>query len=116
MTDFDSWENDMLERTATEDEPQLPRTLAELRDGTAPPPANAGHARQRRLQQMEADDIALTEFLSDLDRYIDHMKSAEYVGQVVGPYMAKYVGDERNRLASKQTKLRAELAYLRAIS
>lgn len=97
-------------------EPNLPRSIIELRDGTAPPSPSQGAARQRRLAQMEADDIALTEFLSDLDRYIDHMKSAEYVGQVVGPYMTKYVGDERARLVAKQRRLREELAYLRSIS
>lgn len=98
------------------DEVLLPRTIIELRDGTAPPPPNAGAARQRRLLQMEADDVALTEVLSDLDRYIDHAKGVELVGPVVGPYMAKLVGDERSRLAAKQRKLREELTYLRAIS
>lgn len=97
-------------------EPNLPRSIIELRDGTAPPSPNQGAARQRRLVQMETDDLALTDFLSDLDRYIDHAKHAELVGPVVGPYMAKFVGAERDRLVAKQRKLREELAYLRSIS
>lgn len=109
----------MLETTPTidqEEEVSLPRSIIALRDGTAPPAPNAGVARAARLTQMEVDDVALTDFVADLDRYIDHARTAELVGPIVGPYMAKLAREERSRLVAKQQKLREELAWLRSIS
>jgi hypothetical protein len=117
MNSYDSWRNDMLEATIPlDDKVELPRYLVELRDGTAPPPVNQGVARSVRMAKMEANDVKLTDFLADLARYIDHADQAELVGDECGPYMAKFIRDERDRITAKQTKLREELAYLRSIS
>jgi hypothetical protein len=114
----DDWRNDMLETIPSPDmdKPDLPRSIIALRDGTAPPPPNAGVARAARMDKMAADDVKLTDFLADLARYIDHADKAELVGEDCGPHMAKLIRAERDRLAAKQVKLREELAYLRSIS
>lgn len=96
------------------DEVELPRNLAELRDGIAPPPADAGMARARRLEQMQREITECVAFVEDLDRYATHASQAQLVGRTVGPHMARYIAGLRKRTAAHARRLQDDLRKLNA--
>jgi len=106
----------MQTATPDMDKPDLPRTLIELRDGTAPPSKEAGLARAQRLEQMQVNIAACDDVIADLDRYAEHLKAVppQLVGPIVGPMMARHVRTMRRRAVAKKEQLRDDLNTLRA--
>jgi hypothetical protein len=116
----ESWENDMLE-TATpniDSTVELPRYLAELRDGTAPPRPQQGAARARRLEQMQHDIIACDDFVADLDRYSQHLIACPpaCIGPTVPDTINAYIAKRRKQAVDMKRQLHEELIYLRSVS
>jgi hypothetical protein len=93
----------------------LPRGLAELRDGIAPPARNQGQARARRLEQMQRDIAACADFVADCDRYRDAMNT--YPDPCLTPLIPKLMGRHLEKLRAyavfEGKRLRDELAVLR---
>jgi transposase len=93
----------------------LPRGLAELRDGIAPPAPNQGQARARRLEQMQRDIAACADFVADCDRYRDAMNA--YPDPCLTPLIPKLMGrhldDLRKHAIDTAHRLHYELAVLR---
>lgn len=110
MTDL--WSDDMREHYVA---PDLPQTLAALRDGTAPEPAYAGLARQQRLAQMERDLAACGDFVDDCDRYSEFMRGLDSpcVHDHVPRMMGVHLLEIRAKALQKKRRLREDLAVLR---
>jgi hypothetical protein len=94
-------------------DPELPRHLAELRDGIAPPQPNRGQARARRLEQMQHDIAQCADVTADLDRWLDGQPC---VGQLVPKLIRAYAEQLRRDADTKRHALFADLHYLRARS
>lgn len=105
----DRWGDDQLFEEAV----QLTRAQIALRDNEAPPPARAGEARKRRIDSMQTEIAQCADFVADLDRYASHAAKAQLVGNVVGPFMARYLKDLRASTVAHGQRLRDDLAFLR---
>lgn len=121
MTIEDNWADDDISesqgvevRNVFKESNELPKFLTDLRDGLVGPSPEAGMARARRLEKMQKDVVALSEFVNDLDRYFEHSKTAQLVGGEVGPYMAKFIRDTRNQAIRTGRTIYEQMNYLRS--
>lgn len=88
----------------------LTRTLTELRDGTAPPPAEQGAARARRIEKMQHDIALCKAFVADCNRYRDDPASC--LTPLVPNLMGKHLANLRAHAIRTEQRLRDEIRAL----
>lgn len=111
----DSYDDDWGDAPTTTIPVDLPRTLAELRDGIAPPAPRQGEARARRIEQMQHDIALCADFVADCDRYRDALNAYPdpCLTPLIGRLMGRHLADLRNHAVATAGRLRRELAILR---
>lgn len=111
--DVDAWNADVLAEGTIKQE--LPRSLAELRDGIAPPAPNQGAARQARIKRMEHEVALCADFVADCDRYRDALNAYPdpCLTPLVSTLMGQYLAKRRRQAVATMHRLCDELAVLR---
>lgn len=89
-------------------QPDLPRALAELRDGIAPPLPNAGAARARRIEAIKAEIAACQAFIDDCDFMADDLKTTSCMGEIVPQLMRGHLAGLRADWVDRKRLLEAE--------